>query len=356
MRRLLALVVGFSLLAAAQTPLKRGMELRYSGEAKLQQGQQSITATVQVVDLVTEVTEKGQATVASLRIFQPQIPDRPIPPEAALRFLDISVSGEEAMPPFEQVVSESPPLLFLANFLRILPVYFVPLDRLQEGKEWTAKERLLPRPEVDAEVCYQVRGQEKVGETLCWLISRSLPKPVSVPEMEGVQFAKIADSLWVSAQTGLVVRLKREGTLQLPQGALTATIQLDLQSVKPLDEPTFAQRLKELQAIKAIHQKVGINLLREPRKEALDAAENAIAEFQRQFKDSPYLAPLQTWLRIVQALRQQLEQATEQKQPQGAAIGQPAPDFELPTVDGKRKVKLSDLKGKVVVLNFFAHW
>ncbi|MFA0777662.1 MAG: hypothetical protein PVTTEEND_001376, partial [Candidatus Fervidibacter sp.] len=101
-----------------------------------------------------------------------------------------------------------------------------------------------------------------------------------------------------------------------------------------------------------VQQKLGINLLQDPTKEGLDAAENAIAEFQRQFKDSPYLAYLQTWLRIVQSVRQRLEQVEKQ----GAAIGQPAPDFELPTVDGKRKVKLSDLKGKVVVLNFFAHW
>ncbi len=35
--------------------------------------------------------------------------------------------------------------------------------------------------------------------------------------------------------------------------------------------------------------------------------------------------------------------------------GQTAPDFELTTVDGK-KVKLSDYKGKAVVLNFWATW
>lgn len=33
-------------------------------------------------------------------------------------------------------------------------------------------------------------------------------------------------------------------------------------------------------------------------------------------------------------------------------VGQPAPDFSLPTVDGKT-VKLSDLKGKPVVIEFF---
>lgn len=36
-------------------------------------------------------------------------------------------------------------------------------------------------------------------------------------------------------------------------------------------------------------------------------------------------------------------------------VGQPAPDFELTLVDGS-KVRLADLKGQVVVLNFWATW
>lgn len=44
----------------------------------------------------------------------------------------------------------------------------------------------------------------------------------------------------------------------------------------------------------------------------------------------------------------------QQKKP-APLVGKPAPNFVLPTVDGK-KIRLSDLKGKVVLLNFFAHW
>jgi thiol-disulfide isomerase/thioredoxin len=40
---------------------------------------------------------------------------------------------------------------------------------------------------------------------------------------------------------------------------------------------------------------------------------------------------------------------------QGSAVGKPAPDFELETLDG-RKVKLSDYRGKAVLLNFWATW
>jgi len=36
-------------------------------------------------------------------------------------------------------------------------------------------------------------------------------------------------------------------------------------------------------------------------------------------------------------------------------LGEPAPDFQLQDLDG-RFVKLSDLRGKVVLLNFWATW
>jgi thiol-disulfide isomerase/thioredoxin len=39
-----------------------------------------------------------------------------------------------------------------------------------------------------------------------------------------------------------------------------------------------------------------------------------------------------------------------------AAIGKIAPDFELNTVDGKTKIKLSSLRGKYVLLDFWASW
>ena len=37
-------------------------------------------------------------------------------------------------------------------------------------------------------------------------------------------------------------------------------------------------------------------------------------------------------------------------------IGQPAPGFALPTLDGSRTVRLSELRGRVVVLNFWSSW
>jgi cytochrome c biogenesis protein CcmG, thiol:disulfide interchange protein DsbE len=39
-----------------------------------------------------------------------------------------------------------------------------------------------------------------------------------------------------------------------------------------------------------------------------------------------------------------------------ALIGRQAPDFSLRTLDGSRTVRLSELRGQVVVLNFWASW
>lgn len=40
----------------------------------------------------------------------------------------------------------------------------------------------------------------------------------------------------------------------------------------------------------------------------------------------------------------------------GALQGKPAPDFSLASLDGKATLKLSDYKGKAVLLNFWATW
>ena len=45
----------------------------------------------------------------------------------------------------------------------------------------------------------------------------------------------------------------------------------------------------------------------------------------------------------------------DNSQQEAAMVGEKAPDFELTSLSGK-KVKLSNLKGKVVVMNFFTTW
>jgi len=39
-----------------------------------------------------------------------------------------------------------------------------------------------------------------------------------------------------------------------------------------------------------------------------------------------------------------------------ALVGRPAPDFALRTLDGSQTIRLSDLRGRAVVINFWASW
>ena len=46
--------------------------------------------------------------------------------------------------------------------------------------------------------------------------------------------------------------------------------------------------------------------------------------------------------------------AAQSQKIEGDVVGKAAPDFELETLDGNKKVKLSDYRGKAVLLNFWA--
>jgi len=42
--------------------------------------------------------------------------------------------------------------------------------------------------------------------------------------------------------------------------------------------------------------------------------------------------------------------------PGAPEVGQPAPDFQLPRLDGRGTIRLSELRGRPVVVNFWASW
>lgn len=336
----------------AQSPLQKGMELRYEGEAKVQTAGRALSTKVFVNDLVVGVSENQTVTVASLRVFQPQVEGQQIPQAAALRFLSVTNSGDEEAVPIEQLLSESPPLGFIGQFTTLLPVYFLPTKQLKENNSWTTKERVIIRADLLGEIRYQVVGREKVDGTDCFVVNRTLLKPVILQPEQGAQISKISDRLLVDANSGLVRQIQRETHIQIREGQVVVSqLSLTLKGAQKLDSTAFNQRLEELEAVKEIHKKVGVPVLLKPTKEKLDEAEKALDEFTHRFKNSIYASHIRTWQQLVQLVRQRVEQ--EEKQT--GFIGKEAPDFELTSIDGK-KVRLSSFRGKVVVLNFFAHW
>jgi len=71
----------------------------------------------------------------------------------------------------------------------------------------------------------------------------------------------------------------------------------------------------------------------------LEKTERQFTDFKKRWPGSSYLPMLYKQISMAERL----------------APGQPAPDFDIVTQDGKR-MKLSDLKGKVVYLGFWANW
>jgi hypothetical protein len=164
-----------------------------------------------------------------------------------------------------------------------------------------------------------------------------------------VRLTQVQDTLKVDAQQGFIRHLESQETFQIRQQAWGRALRLALQEIRTLEPPTLKQRLRELQSVRAIQQ--SLHGLEEPSQEDLARAEQAIGRFQQRFQKSPYLLYVKSLRSIVAIVRRQVER--EQRKAQ--LVGKAAPAFDLPTLKDER-LRLADLKGRVVLVNFFAHW
>jgi hypothetical protein len=333
-------------------PLKKGMELRYEGEivAKYTFSTYPSFTSSRSVLLLVEVLECDRDKGAEI---------------SQLTFTEVEDEGGEKSIRHSDVlfgkVNPDGRTVHLSNRSLTFPFLFLAPERLKEGAVWSDDEILLTGfflSPLKGRVIYRVLRKSEVEGFSCWLLSRHLAKPVTLTEGESKYIVPLwTDWIWVDAQTGLVTKLKRRWQYYAPHSpykriqTMIATIALKWISVlSPEDQERLKRELARMRDIaEAIEGKYeSIKTSEEQLKRAEQMLTDAISELRTSPYADFYIPYLERWLESVRYWQKKLE-ATKM-------VGKPAPDFELPTVDGTAKVKLSDLRGKVVLLNFFAHW
>jgi len=160
-----------------------------------------------------------------------------------------------------------------------------------------------------------VTGSEAVGDYQCWLVQGHFPMPKEAP-LQG----RVPLKIWHRKADGLVTQIRADLT-ELLKAQMAAMGQ---DAGMPFDSVAF------------VYNAGRITLDAELPEDTFVFQPPANAEKVEQF--GPPEMP--------QAQEEQAEVELE---------GEPAPDFELKALDGST-VKLSSLKGKVVVLDFWASW
>ena len=143
-----------------------------------------------------------------------------------------------------------------------------------------------------------------------------------------------------------------DSLLQLPSYLLYLTGVFDIKmkaagySYYPADTAMAAKFQDSLQRLvyklmpaKSAEYYMAQNLYGRARNQPLAKTERMYADYKKHWPGSEYLPVLDKQIAIMERL----------------APGQPAPDMDMVTMDGRR-IKLSDLKGKVVYIGFWASW
>jgi len=354
----------------AQIPLRKGMALTYEGEALVSVSGKETKGAIKVHEFVKEVDPEGKATVVSLRVFR-----HPVYSDASLRFISVQPDGKESLPDRKQLAAEIPPKLFSLHFISVFPSYFVPVQHLRVGSSWLTKEHLPVylyattvkgefTPWVEVEMRNQTLRQEQVKGIRCWVVRRSLTKPVPIHGGDWAnQLSERNETLWVEARTGLVYKFETETILQGQKGKFRHNaLKLELKRKQVLTGRDLERRLKELREIEVMQRMLSrlivdnqiYELWETLDEDKIDEAQiivkvllRGIRHFNSRFPNSPYIAYCAEWGRLLTYQDEELERIEEFAE----KVGETAPDFELTSVDGE-KVQLSNLRGKVVVLNF----
>lgn len=341
------LLLFWVITVASTMPLQKGMELRYEGELTenftfANQPPLSFTRRLILVVEVMEVSPTKEAEISQMN-FTEVDSDGKVIRHSNVHFGKVSQDGKAVQDRLT------------------LPYLFFTHDRLKEGTTWGGEEILLegffPTP-LKGRVVYRVLRRTELDGVPCWLILRYLVKPVTLTEDERKFIVpRWTDRFWVDAKTGLVRKLQRRWQYYAPESPRkriwTPVMEIALKQINNLQEETQRRLRSELERMRLVKETFERDYehIRKS-EEKLKQMEQMVIDTIAALRESPYADFYLPYLeRLLESLRFWQEELEAHK-----LVGKPAPDFELPTVDNTEKVKLSDLRGRVILLNFFSHW
>lgn len=327
---------------AANLTLQKGQEFVYGGTVKFamqvaNQSPSTVKFAVKERRLVTEVTDAGSKVV----VVQELTPDeKDAVPQVGLRTAEIGADGTEKSSAPSKFQPESP------EYFPTMPMSFP--REVQAGAKWQAREKIgfLKLPPVTFEVTYRVAGEEKVGDVACWKVEKTLNEtlPSTRSVLEGtaeMTFESFTERFYVGKSQPLLARWERAMQVAFKQGSASAryehTWDLALQSQQTLPAEELTSRTEQLKALQSIEEKLTVTGFKD--------AETAVNEFKSKYSNSPY----QAFIPLAAALINDLK--LEASRPKTGPFS-----VVLTELNSGKKMSLFDLRGKIILVNFFASW
>jgi hypothetical protein len=355
----LALAAGALPVRAAEK-LSAGQEFVYTGTLEQRQSQTNMPAVtyhapVKLSALVTEADPVRGYTVIQMPEIRPQKPPSPADTQpfaevSVVRYRpDLNRAPGPIPPPRPTLGMPLSPLLMN----RPIPFYAYPLGPLADlrvGQSWETIELLMLRGVTSPEVVYTVVGDTKINGRNCVRIEKKPKLPFMKSETgdSSVAVTDYAGSLCVDRETGLTVSDEWRASVLYTAGKLEARVEaraaLALKETRQLSAAEVASRIKQAEAFSRVEDAAFGAGPKADHKQQVEAAEQAITRFRRDYPASPFAPALATIAAYLEPEARRL-----------ALQGGPAPPFRLSSLAGQEQT-LAAYRGKLILLCFFASW
>jgi hypothetical protein len=199
-------------------------------------------------------------------------------------------------------------------------------------------------------VVFTVVGETKVNGRNCVRIEKKPKLPFMKTETGdgSIALTDYAGWLCVDRETGLTVSDEWHASVLYTAGKIQARVDagaaLALKETRQIAAGEIASRVKQAEAFSRVEEAAFDAGPKADHKQRVDAAEQAITRFRRDYPASPYAPALATIAAYLEPEARRL-----------ALQGGPAPPFRLSSLAGQEQT-LAAYRGKLILLCFFASW